>query len=142
MCLWIRDREIKVATEDIPVQKRLSLFRKDWCHIESCTPVRGLYTGTLSKLKGMVIEPIKPYDLDELRAALENTDNHCISGGLIHAYTEFQGIVPPGDVVFEAVIPKGAHYVVGNDHDVAAERIIIKKIPWWNIIKEIIKGNI
>ena len=142
MCLWIKDRELRVATEDIPVLKRLFLFRKDWYRIESCTPIQEMYTGRLSKLKGKVIKPIKPYDLDKLKVDLKNPRNRCISGGLIHAHTEFRGLALPGQVVFEAVIPKGAHYVVGAYHDIAAERIIIKKIPWWNIIKQLIKRQI
>ena len=142
MCLWIKDRELRVATKDIPVLKRLSLFRKDWYRIESCTPVQGMYTGTLSELKGKEIEPIKPYDLDKLKVDIENPDNNTLRGGLIHAHTEFRAVPIPGDVVFEAVIPKGAHYVVGAYHDIAAERIIIKKIPWWNIIKQLIKRQI
>lgn len=142
MCLCIKDRELRVATKDIPVLKRLSLFRKDWYRIESCTPVQGMYTGTLSELKGKVIEPIKPYKLDKLKADLKNPDNHYISGGLIHAHTEFRGVALPGEVVCEAVIPRGAHYVVGRYHDIAAEKIIIKKIPWRNIIKQLIKRQI
>lgn len=142
MCLWIKDRQLRVATEDIPVLKRLTLFRKDWYRIESCTPIQEMYTGPLSELKGKVIEPIKPYKLNELKVALADFGCRYIGGGLIHAHTEFRGVPLPGDVLFEAVIPKGAHYVVGTSHDIAAERIIIKKIPWWNIIKEIIKGNI
>lgn len=145
MCLWVKDREVKIATEDIPVRKRLSLWKDGRFHVKATTPVMNMYVGRLLELRGKEIKPRDPYnDFEELQAFFnDTTSTPRIDGGFIHAYTNsFSGRYVPGVIVVEAIIPKGAHYIIGKSNDIAAERIIIKKIPWWDTIKEIIKGNI
>ena len=145
MCLWVKDREVKIATEDIPVRKRLSLRKDGRFHIIAATPVMDMYVGRLWELRGKEIKPRDPYnDFEELQAVFNDTTSTLrIERGFIHTHTNgFSGRYVPGIIVVEAIIPKGAHYIVGKNNDIAAERIIIKKIPWWDTIKEIIKGNI
>ena len=145
MCLFVKDREVKIATEDIPVRKRLSLWKDGRFHVKVTTPVMGMYVGRLWELRGKEIKPRDPYnDFEELQAVFNDpTSTLHIERGFIHAFTNsFSDWYIPGNIVVEAIIPKGAHYIVGKNNDIAAERIIIKKIPWWDIIKEIIKGYI
>lgn len=145
MCLYVKDREVKIATEDIPVRKRLSLWKDGRFHIIAATPVMDMYVGRLWELRGKEIKPRDPYnDFEELQAVFNDpTSTLRIERGFVHTYTKsFPDEYSPGAIMVEAIIPKGAHYIVGKSNDIAAERIIIKKIPWWNIIKEIIKGNI
>lgn len=144
MCLTSIDKMVHIATADIPVVKHLNVTSKG-----VYSPYQKMQVGKCPfVLKGEVIEPELPTSMLELSKAVEAGEP--VGYGMIHAYTEdaeasrvnilcecpegFSGEYP-----FDAIIPKGAVYVVGKDGEVAANVIIIADVPWKTILVDQMK---
>ena len=134
------DNKLYVATRDITVYKYLTYRKHGFFHTELYTAVQKMHVGSLFDIKGKEIKPKKRYNPDILKRDIELNHVAVVGEGLIHAYTvvpeDLWDITVPV-IIVKAVIPKGAYYVQGWGSVVAAEKIVIKKIPWGKVIRKI-----
>lgn len=138
--MLIDDNKLYVATRDITVYKYLTYRKHGFFHTELYTAVQKMHVGSLFDIKGKEIKPKKRYNPDILKRDIEVNHLAVVGEGLIHAYTvvpeDLWDITVPV-IIVKAVIPKGAYYVQGRGNVVAAEKIVIKKIPWGKVIRKI-----
>ena len=87
-----------------------------------------------------VIEPDSPMSKKQAEWLIQE-DYRCFDAGLIHAYVNRKcltrvcfilcraGLMPMHSLIeVECVIPKGEFYILGEKGDVAASKLIVKKI--------------
>lgn len=134
------DNKMYVAQRDITVYKYLTYRKYGFFRTELYTAVQKMHVGSLFDIKGKEIKPKKRYNPDILKRDIEVNHLAVVGEGLIHAYTvvpeDLWDITVPV-IIAKAVIPKGAYYVQGWGNVVAAEKIVIKKIPWGKVIRKI-----
>ena len=146
MCLSRKDGEkLRIAKDDITVYKlieerrtyTMDEFGRGRFSYHYFTPFMHKDVDINS---GTVIEPDFPMSREEAERLIQ--ENHIYFGdGFIHAYVNRKclrrvcfilchaGLMPMHSLIeVECVIPKGAFYVLGKEGDVAASKLIAKKI--------------
>lgn len=146
MCLRRKDREkLRIAKEDITVYKlieerrtyTMNEFGRGRFSYHYFTPFMHKDVDINS---GTVIEPDFPMSREEAERLIQ--ENHIYFGdGFIRAYVNrdclsrlwfilcHAGLMPMHSLIgVECVIPKGEFYILGEKGDVAASKLIVKKI--------------
>lgn len=147
MCLRRKEGEnLRIAEEDIPVYKiikkwsiyTMDEFGRGRFSYQYFTPFMHQEADINS---GAVIEPDFPMSREEAESLIQENDKTFFGAGFIHAYVNRKclrrecfilchaGLMPMHSLIeVECVIPKGAFYILGNEGDVAASKLIVKKI--------------
>lgn len=118
MCLYIRDKQPRVAKRDIVVLKYLKRYKEGFLSPCQCTPV------TLGEI--LVASPsepdITPYSIDSFGREISE-----INGGVIHAKLfEDSNYDNYCNYCAKAIIPKGTKYWIDSfGLEIAAERMLI-----------------
>lgn len=147
MCLRRKDGEkLRIAKEDITVYKIIEK-RRIYTIDESG---RGRFSyqyftpfmhQTVDIKSDTVIEPDFPMSREEAESLIQENDKTFFDAGFIHAYVNRKcltrvcfilyraGLMPMHSLIeVECVIPKGEFYILGEKGDVAASKLIVKKI--------------
>lgn len=146
MCLCRKDVEkLRIAKEDITVYKiieKRSRYTMDESGRERLsyqyfTPFRHKEVDINS---GTVIEPDFPMSREQAESRIQQNFKY-FGNGFIHAYVNRKcltrewfilcqaGLMPMHSLIeVECVIPKGEFYILGKEGDVAASKLIVKKI--------------
>ena len=139
MCLTLKKNEsVRIAEEDITVYKMLRKFispRETGDSIYYSTPYAGMDVNICS---GYVIKPEKLILKETLKFEIEIGVRY-FSLGLIHAYQTTEDFerrfksacyynFPGKCILVECYIPKGEYYILGEKGDVAASKLIVRKV--------------
>ena len=148
MCLTLKKNEsFLIAKEDITVYKilRKSIFHHDETgdNIYYYTPYAGMEVKVCS---GFVIKPQKLLLKETLKFEIERGDRY-FSLGLIHAYQTTEDFERRFKstcyyfspfyekerfqckfILVECYIPKGEYYILGEENDIAASELVVRKV--------------
>ena len=147
MCLTLKKNEsVRIAEEDITVYKMLRKFispRETGDSIYYSTPYAGMDVNICS---GYVIKPEKLILKETLNFEIEIGVRY-FSLGLIHAYQTTEDFERRfksacyysspfyGEdrfqykfILVECYIPKGEYYILGDENDIAASQLVVRKV--------------
>lgn len=147
MCLCRKEGEnLRIAEEDITVYKIIEK-RRIYAMDESGRGRFSYHYVTPFMLEEVsidletVIEPDFPMSREEAESLIQENDKTFFDAGFIHAYVNRKcltrvcfilyraGLMPMHSLIeVECVIPKGEFYILGEKGDVAASKLIVKKI--------------
>lgn len=147
MCLCRKEGEnLRIAEKDITVYKIIE--KKSRYTMDESGRGRLSYqyfTPFMYKAvdinSGTVIEPDLPISREQTESLIQVNHKTFFGAGFIHAYIDRDyltregfilcraGLMPMHSLIeVECVIPKGAFYILGKNGDVAASKLIVKKI--------------
>lgn len=147
MCLFRKDGEkLRIAEEDITVYKIIEKkrvyttdeFGRGRFSYEYFTPYirKKVCIGA-----GRALQPVMPMSREQAESLIQENHKTFFGAGFIHAYVDRDcltgawfrlcqvGLMPMHSLIeVECVIPKGEFYILGKKGDVAASKLIVKKI--------------